>query len=114
MESPLVHPETSFTPSIRSDLADAGAVASSLAFSAGLATAPKKSLHLTQKPPNATSALKLSTFTSPGTNTSLSSATAQPPVDLTEDAANPTPPQVSVASEKAVNGASGAPRRLFG
>uniref|UniRef100_UPI0001A2C0D8 methyl-CpG-binding domain protein 1b isoform 1 n=1 Tax=Danio rerio TaxID=7955 RepID=UPI0001A2C0D8 len=110
MESPLAQPETSLTLSVRSDSADVQRPASS----AGFATAQKKSLHSTQNPPYATTASNLSTFVSPGTNKSSLSATTQPVVDLTEDAANPTPPVVSVASEKPVNGASGGPRRLFG
>ncbi|KAL1265794.1 hypothetical protein QQF64_003821 [Cirrhinus molitorella] len=121
MESPQTY---AAVPSFPHESTDAGGAASSLGSSANLSygTAPKISSYSIQKGANTVTTPKCST------DTSLPSAATHSTVGLTEDAAKPTPTppppppppppplssSVSAAPNRPVNGASGAPLKMFG
>ncbi|XP_016393388.1 uncharacterized protein LOC107727872 isoform X1 [Sinocyclocheilus rhinocerous] len=116
LDSPQAHFSV---PSFPNELADTGGAAGNPGSSTSLSygTAPKLSSYSIHKGANTVTTPKCSTYTSPETNTALSSATAQLTIDLTEDSANPTPPplggSVSVAPDRPINGASGNPQKCF-
>ncbi|XP_067244201.1 methyl-CpG-binding domain protein 1b isoform X1 [Chanodichthys erythropterus] len=118
MDSPMTHYGSSSAPGFPNELTDAGGTGRSPGSSVSLScgTVPKLSTYSIQKGANTVTPQKSSTFTSPGTNTTLPNAATQPPVDLTRGAANPTarPFVGSVSADRPINGTGGAAQNLFG
>ncbi|XP_073681831.1 methyl-CpG-binding domain protein 1b isoform X2 [Garra rufa] len=116
MESPQTYASV---PSFPQELPDAGSTPGKLGSQASLSysTAPKLSSYSIQKGANTVTTPKCST------DTSLPSAATHSTVNLTENSAKPTPPppppppvgsSVSATPNRPVNGASGAPLKMFG
>ncbi|XP_056107445.1 methyl-CpG-binding domain protein 1b isoform X3 [Rhinichthys klamathensis goyatoka] len=118
VDSPMAHHGGSSTPGFPNELTNAGGTACSPGSSASLScgTVPKLSTNSTQKAANTVTPPKCSTFTGPGTNTTLPNAAARPPVDLAGFAPNPTVPPLagSVSADMPINGTGGARQSLFG
>ncbi|CAM4732080.1 unnamed protein product [Leuciscus chuanchicus] len=118
VDSPMAHHGGSSTPGFSNELTNAGGTACSPGSSASLScgTVPKLSTYSTQKAVNTVTPPKCSTFTGPGTDTTLPNAATRSPVDLTRVAANPTvPPLVgSVSADRPINGTGGTRQSLFG
>ncbi|XP_077059622.1 methyl-CpG-binding domain protein 1b isoform X2 [Siphateles boraxobius] len=118
VDSPMAHHGSSSTPGFPNELTNAGGMACSPGSSASQScgTVPKLSTNSTQKAAIIVTPPKCSTFTGPGTDTTLPNAPTRPPVDLTEVAANPTVPPLagSVSADRPINGTSGARQSLFG